>query len=201
MRTPRSLRKARLNAEHPATVFAAMDDVERESQQVADALLDHLHTRFPDRYANAVLAPDLQPLDAAARLVPEDLVLMVERDGRLVFGAGSVCFPNRWDLRSKIGLSLADVHRPGRAVERAARRARSPGSSIDSPPTAASGGSVGGCSTPTTGTRRPMERRPPAPWHRRRSNCSCGSSARRCAGSRRPTPCCSRSAPTSPRSR
>jgi dimethylamine monooxygenase subunit A len=104
--------KARLNAAHPATVFAAMDGVERESQQVADALLEHLHTRFADRYADAVLEPHLHPLDAAARLVPEDLVLMVERDGRLVFGAGSVCFPNRWDLRSKIGLSLADVHRP-----------------------------------------------------------------------------------------
>ena len=37
---------------------------------------------------------------------------MVERDGHLVFGAGSVCFPNRWDLGSKIGLSLADVHAP-----------------------------------------------------------------------------------------
>ena len=46
------------------------------------------------------------------RLVPEDLVLLVERDGRLVFGGGSVCFPNRWDLRSKLGLSMAGVHAP-----------------------------------------------------------------------------------------
>ena len=56
--------------------------------------------------------PTLHPLDAAARLVPEDLVLLVERDGRLVFGGGSVCFPNRWDLRSKLGLSMAGVHAP-----------------------------------------------------------------------------------------
>ncbi|MFM7756695.1 MAG: heme-dependent oxidative N-demethylase subunit alpha family protein, partial [Actinomycetota bacterium] len=28
------------------------------------------------------------------------------------FGGGSVCFPNRWDLSSKIGLSLAQVHEP-----------------------------------------------------------------------------------------
>ena len=93
-------------------MFAALDGVEEESQQVADTLLDHLRRRWPDRYADAVLDPTLHPLDAAARLVPEDLVLMVERDGRLVFGAGSVCFPNRWDLRSKIGLPLADVHAP-----------------------------------------------------------------------------------------
>jgi len=104
--------KPRLNAEHRSTVFAALDGVEGEAQQVAATLLDHLRRRWPDRYAEADLDPTLHPLDAAARLVPEDLVLMVERDGRLVFGAGSVCFPNRWDLRSKIGLPLADVHAP-----------------------------------------------------------------------------------------
>ena len=30
----------------------------------------------------------------------------------LVFGAGSVCFPNRWDLRSKLGLPFRAVHQP-----------------------------------------------------------------------------------------
>ena len=39
-------------------------------------------------------------------------MLLVERDGKLVFGGGSVCFPNRWDLRSKLGLSMAGVHAP-----------------------------------------------------------------------------------------
>jgi hypothetical protein len=29
-----------------------------------------------------------------------------------VFGGGSVCFPNRWDLRSKLGLTMAGVHAP-----------------------------------------------------------------------------------------
>ena len=112
--------KPRLNAEHPSTVFAALDGVEAEAQQVADALLDHLRRRWPDRYADADLDPALHPLDAAARLVPEDLVLMVERDGRLVFGAGSVCFPNRWDLRSKIGLTARRRARAGGAAQRAA---------------------------------------------------------------------------------
>lgn len=37
---------------------------------------------------------------------------MVERDQELVFGAGSVHFPNRWDLRSKLGLSMREVHAP-----------------------------------------------------------------------------------------
>lgn len=103
--------KPRLMAAHPDTVFAVLDDrVVDESQEVADALVAHLRQRWPERYGDAELDADLHPLDAAARLVPEDLVLLVEREGGLVFGGGSVCFPNRWDLRSKIGLTMAGVH-------------------------------------------------------------------------------------------
>lgn len=104
--------KAQLSAEHADTVFAVLDDVEPESEEVAAELGEHLRRRWPDRYGDAQLDPALHPLDAAARLVPEDLVLLVEREGRLVFGGGSVCFPNRWDLRSKLGLSMAGVHAP-----------------------------------------------------------------------------------------
>lgn len=105
--------KPRLMAEFPDTVFAVLDDeVERESQEVADALVEHLRQRWPERYGDVALDEHLHPLDATARLVPEDLVLLVERDGRLVFGGGSVCFPNRWDLRSKLGLTMAEVHAP-----------------------------------------------------------------------------------------
>jgi hypothetical protein len=105
--------KPRLMAQFPTTVFAVLDDrVTQESLEVADVLVEHLRRRWPERYGDATLDPALHPLDAAARLVPEDLVLLVERDGRLVFGGGSVCFPNRWDLRSKLGLSMAGVHAP-----------------------------------------------------------------------------------------
>jgi hypothetical protein len=105
--------KPRLMAQHPDTVFAVLDDgVEQESVEVAEALAGHLRQRWPERYGDATLDPTLHPLDAAARLVPEDLVLLVERDGQLVFGGGSVCFPNRWDLRSKLGLTMAGVHAP-----------------------------------------------------------------------------------------
>ena len=105
--------KQRLMAAHPDTVFAVLDDrVERAGAEVGGALVEHLRTRWPDRYGDVILDPGLHPLDAAARLVPEDLVLLVERNGQLVFGGGSVCFPNRWDLRSKLGLTMAGVHEP-----------------------------------------------------------------------------------------
>lgn len=99
--------KSELNNRFPDTVFAAMDDIEPEATEVAEAIAEH---------AGAQLRRDLHPLDAAARLVPEDLIVMVERPGpdgnRLIFGGGSVCFPNRWDLRSKIGRTMAEVHAP-----------------------------------------------------------------------------------------
>ena len=104
--------KAQLFTEHRDTVFGALDGIEPASQEVADALVDHLGWRWPERFSDTKLDADLHPLDAASRLVPEDLVLMVERDGRLVFGGGSVCFPNRWDLASKLGRSMAEVHTP-----------------------------------------------------------------------------------------
>ncbi|HSJ91059.1 MAG TPA: DUF3445 domain-containing protein [Ilumatobacter sp.] len=104
--------KSTVMAEHAATAFAVLDGIEPECEEIADALLAHLRTRWPERYAGTSIDPALHPLDATARLVPEDLVVMVERDGHLVFGGGSVCFPNRWDLRSKLGASMTDVHAP-----------------------------------------------------------------------------------------
>lgn len=104
--------KSRVMAEHADTAFAVLDGIEPECHEIADALVTHLRARWPDRYGGTALDTGLHPLDAAARLVPEDLVVMAERDGELVFGGGSVCFPNRWDLRSKVGASMTAVHAP-----------------------------------------------------------------------------------------
>lgn len=108
--------KAALSEQHHDTVFATLDGIEDAATEVADALVEHLRGRWPDRYAGIEWDRSLHPLDAAARLVPEDLALMRQHperdDGQLVFAAGSVCFPNRWDLRSKIGATMAEVHEP-----------------------------------------------------------------------------------------
>lgn len=96
---------------HHTTAVVVDHDIDDEAAEVLDALRDHLR----ETGVNVDVAPpaaDVHPLDAAGRLVQEDLVLMVERNGRLVVGGGSVCFPNRWDLRSKIGRTMAEVHAP-----------------------------------------------------------------------------------------
>ncbi|NNE12916.1 MAG: DUF3445 domain-containing protein [Ilumatobacter sp.] len=101
--------KQRVMTEHPTTAFCALDDVIDESAEVLDEIVAWL-----DRAGVGDGLPDrsLHPLDAAGRLVQEDLVLLVERDGAPVCGGGSVCFPNRWDLRSKVGRTMAEIHAP-----------------------------------------------------------------------------------------
>lgn len=123
--------KNRVLRDHPSTVFAVVPGVEPESVEVLTTLVDHLVEHFPGwfrrdectvtnlhRGETFAITPDENgrwsehPLSIAGRLVQEDLALLVERDGRLVFGGGSVCFPNRWDLASKLGSSMAEVHAP-----------------------------------------------------------------------------------------
>jgi hypothetical protein len=51
------------------------------------------------------------PIVSAARLVQEDLCVLVRSDvWRLQ--AACVCFPSRWNLASKLGATLDDIHRP-----------------------------------------------------------------------------------------
>lgn len=104
--------KHRVLDEHPGTVFRVLDGVEAESREALDAIVAHLRVLDSGRFGTLEPDPDLHPLDAAGRIVQEDLVLMVERDDGLVCGGGSVCFPNRWDLGSKIGLPMAAIHAP-----------------------------------------------------------------------------------------
>jgi hypothetical protein len=63
---------------------------------------------------NESIAGGLHPIDAAARLVAEDLCLLVPSNGGggWVLGAASVCFPSHWRVTEKLGLPLAAVHAP-----------------------------------------------------------------------------------------
>ncbi len=51
------------------------------------------------------------PIVAASRLVQEDLCVLVREDTWRL-RAACVCFPSRWDLATKIGTTLDDIHGP-----------------------------------------------------------------------------------------
>jgi hypothetical protein len=71
-------------------------------------------TRFLEVHHPEIDIPvrrDEHPVVAAARLVQEDLCVLVRSDvWRLQ--AACVCFPSRWNLASKLGATLDDIHRP-----------------------------------------------------------------------------------------
>lgn len=105
--------KRRILDEHHSTAVAVMDGIDAEAEEVYAAVVDHLQHRAPqhlERHRDE--RGDRHALEAAARLVPDDLALLVERDGASIFGGGVICFPNRWDLASKLGRPLEDVHAP-----------------------------------------------------------------------------------------
>jgi len=121
----------RLLAHHHPDVVAALPDTEEASTELLILIRRHPDVRrqqdtstAPARDADVALPtpailptaaapPDRHPIDAAGRLVAEDLCLLVpDDDGRWVLAAGSVCFPSHWRLPDKLGLPLAAVHGP-----------------------------------------------------------------------------------------
>jgi hypothetical protein len=100
------VRKVVLLTERHGEVFAALDTpaVGAASVEVLELVVDATGT--------AQVPTDVHPLDAAGRLVQEDLCLMVLRDGAPHLDAASLCFPSYWRLADKLGRPMADVHGP-----------------------------------------------------------------------------------------
>jgi hypothetical protein len=111
--------RARLLAERHDEVFAALPGTEAAGEEVLGLVTGWLAARGHD----VARAPDVHPLEAAGRLVQEDLVLMVERDGDLHLDAACLCFPSHWRRADKLGRPTSTVHRPvpGYEEELAAR--------------------------------------------------------------------------------
>lgn len=100
------VRKAVLLDERHGDVFAA-----RDTPAVTAASIEVLALIVAATGTTAV-PPGLHPLDAAGRLVQEDLCLMVQRDGAPHLDAASLCFPSYWRLADKLGRPMTDVHGP-----------------------------------------------------------------------------------------
>jgi hypothetical protein len=119
--------KKHLLAKHHQDVFSAIPNTNTAGDEVLAMIRQHLTTyhndhAHNDHTQNNNTAPSdagLHPLDMAARLVPEDLLLLAPfavaatDDATAVkwhLVAASLCFPAHWILAEKMGNPLAAIH-------------------------------------------------------------------------------------------
>lgn len=90
-------------------VVATNPEGEDGSRELHREITSFLARRHPE--ASFDVRDGDHPVVAAARMVQEDLCVLVRSDvWRLQ--AACVCFPSRWNLASKLGTTLDDIHRP-----------------------------------------------------------------------------------------
>jgi predicted SnoaL-like aldol condensation-catalyzing enzyme len=90
-------------------VVATNAEGDRGSSELLTEVLNYLSNHHPEIARD--VAHGNHPIVAAAQLVQEDLCVLVRSDTwRLQ--AACVCFPSRWNLASKLGTTLDDIHRP-----------------------------------------------------------------------------------------
>lgn len=118
--------KRRLLTEQRDQVFRTLPGSETAQSELLDLLARHLdrwhqeHCQVHDGMLSLPALdeqhrldePEMPALDLAARLVQEDICLLQRKAEAWHLTAASVCFPTRWDLVSKMGLPLADIHDP-----------------------------------------------------------------------------------------
>lgn len=118
--------KARLETAAFAQIFMAERETEAAQSEVLSQLAAHLVDRFPAIYRRDgttiaiapagrsvhVADPSVPPLQRAARLVQEDLVLMRRGAAHWRLAAASLCFPSSWVLAEKFGRPMHEVHGP-----------------------------------------------------------------------------------------
>ena len=74
--------------------------------------VDELLTMMERHLGRGIGRDGSSGLDAAARAVPDDILLMADQgDGWRLVG-GALVFPNQWTLAEKMGGSLVEIHEP-----------------------------------------------------------------------------------------
>ena len=104
-REARLAEKERLMARCPELVFQALSGSETAQAEALEMIRGHLCLPSP-------VVPSKAPLDAAARMVEEDLCLLQLIDGEYRLTAASVASPSYWRLADKLGKELLDIHDP-----------------------------------------------------------------------------------------
>lgn len=103
--------RRRLLADHHAQVVRTGRDTEAAGPEVLGLVRAWFRAHRPD-LTLAEDPPRIHPLEAAGRLVQEDLCLMVPCAGGHRLDAACLCFPSHWRLGDKIGRLTAEIHGP-----------------------------------------------------------------------------------------
>jgi dimethylamine monooxygenase subunit A len=111
--------KALLLAERHGEVVSALPGSEVAAAELEEVVRAWLDGHRPDLEPPGVpqeVHPIDHPIDAAGRLVQEDLCVVEEREieggPAWVLAAASVCFPSHWRIGDKLGRSIAEIHAP-----------------------------------------------------------------------------------------
>ncbi|MHB8379362.1 MAG: heme-dependent oxidative N-demethylase family protein [Acidimicrobiales bacterium] len=103
------LLKARLIESDFGAVVATNPEGDEASVELLGELKRFMRDVHPERSTETDASE--HPVVQASRLVQEDLCVLVKEDTWRL-RAACVCFPSRWDLASKIGTTLDDIHSP-----------------------------------------------------------------------------------------
>jgi hypothetical protein len=101
--------KTTLLAEHYDDVVATQPAGEAASHELLGEVREFLGRVHPG--VATTVDDEEHPLVAASRLVQDDLCVLV-KDDQWRLRAACVCFPSRWELATKIGATLDEIHGP-----------------------------------------------------------------------------------------
>ncbi|MBL0371719.1 DUF3445 domain-containing protein [Rhizobium sp. KVB221] len=114
--------KDRLAATHFDEIFYSEEQSLPAQQECLDLIVDHLTSKHADRYVRSgdrmafldrevdLADPGTVPIQKAAALVQDDLVILEKREAGWHLVAAHLAFPSGWTLREKAGLPMEGVH-------------------------------------------------------------------------------------------
>lgn len=122
--------KARRLAERGDKCYATMPEAYPAAVELLEELTAYLPARYPSLYRRTAVGLDnlwsgesfnvverpLQedPIAMCARLVQDDLALMMERpDGQYYLVSGAILLAGFWRLQDKVGMPLSEIHTSG----------------------------------------------------------------------------------------
>jgi dimethylamine monooxygenase subunit A len=119
-------RRDQLVTEKPEQVFVRTPEADAACGELLSFILRRLQGDTGYRVSDTeVVRPDgaviplggAHPLFAAGRLVQQDLLVLLPRDGVHRLAAGFLAFPASWSLQEKMGRPLSSIHAPVARIE------------------------------------------------------------------------------------